>query len=161
MTSLSIRGIRTSCQIVAASVLLAFFASPVGSETRRPGIIVELNPEKPLWLRVTLRSGADHTATIFRSELPWGYRYSMVFVAVRPNGQPIDMELPVEDPVAEKVSLAPGASLTGDVDLARIISDVNRVTKQSEVHLFWAYKSPQELHVPRWSGGWVLIPQQK
>jgi hypothetical protein len=29
------------------------------------------------------------------------------------------------------------------------------------VHLFWAYKSPEALHIPRWSGGWVLIPRKE
>ena len=161
MTSLSIHNVRPFFHVVASILLVAICAAPVGSETRPPGIVVELNPEKPLCLRVTLRSGAGHAAAIFKSELPWGNRYSMVFVAARPNGQPIDMELPVEDPVAEKVSLAPGASLTGDIDLKRIISDLNRVTKQSDLHLFWAYESPEELHIPHWSGGWVFIPRQK
>ena len=161
MTSFGIHNVRVFFQVVAAILLVALCAAPAGSETGPPGIMVELNPEKPLWLRVSLRSGAENTATFFRSELPWGYRYSMVFVAVRPNGQPIEMELPVEDPVAEKVSLAPGGSLTGDIDLTRIIRDLNRVTKQSDLHLFWAYESPEELHISHWSGGWVLIPRQK
>jgi hypothetical protein len=85
----------------------------------------------------------------------------MVFVAVRLNGEPIEMELPVEDPVAEKVSIAPGESLKGDIDLTRVIHDVNHVRKQSDLHLFWAYESPKELHISHWSGGWVFIPREK
>jgi len=33
--------------------------------------------------------------------------------------------------------------------------------KKSDVLLFWAYKAPAALHIPRWTGGLVVIPQQK
>ena len=125
-----------------------------------PAIQVELNPQKPLHLRVTLRSGAATTATFYRAHLPWGNRYSMVFAAVRPNGEQVDLELPVDDPGPTKVSVKPREMLTGDIDLRDVIRDLN-ATKKSDVLLFWAYKSPDELHIPHWSGGLVLIPQQK
>jgi hypothetical protein len=50
--------------------------------------------------------------------------------------------------------------LTGDIDLRYVIRDLNAL-KKSDVLLFWAYKSPDELHIPRWSGGMVLIPRQQ
>ena len=59
-----------------------------------------------------------------------------------------------------KVSVEPGATLAGDIDLTDVIRDLT-VTKKSDVHLFWAYKAPDGLHIPRWSGGWVFIPQQR
>ncbi len=161
MTFSNNRSCRQYLTVLAALLLVALCAAPVGSETMPPGIQVELNPEKPLRLRVTLRSGAETTATFFRSLLPWGNRYSMVFVAVKPHGQPIDLELPVQDPTGDKVSLSPGASLSGDIHLNWVIRDLDRVTKQSDVHLFWAYESPKELNISHWSGGWILIPQQK
>jgi hypothetical protein len=138
-----------------------YSAAPLGSETMPPGIRVELNPEKPLWLRVTLHSGAENTATFFKSQLPWGNRYSMVIVAVTPHGGCLDKELPIDDPGPEEISLAPKALLTGDIDLQWFVRDLNRVTKKSDVQLFWAYESPKELNIPHWSGGWILIPRQK
>jgi hypothetical protein len=45
--------------------------------------------------------------------------------------------------------------MTGDID------HLSRATKRSEVHLLWAYESPEELHISHWSGGWILLPQQK
>lgn len=126
-----------------------------------PGIRVELDPKRPLSLRVTLQSASHNTETIERSRLPWAWRYAMVFVAVREHGQPLEMELPVEDPVTTKIVVHPGETLTGDINLNAVIRDVGEVNKQSNVHLFWAYESPKELDIPHWSGGWILIPQHK
>jgi hypothetical protein len=119
-----------------------------------------LNPQKPLHLRVTLRSSADTRATFFRWQLPWSNRYSMIFAAVKPNGESMELALPIDDPHPGKVSVEPGATLAGDIDLTDVIRDLT-VTKKSDVHLFWAYKAPDGLHIPRWSGGWVFIPQQR
>jgi hypothetical protein len=132
----------------------------VAQNTPIPAIQVELNHEKPLHLRVTLRSGAGTAATFYQSDLPWGNRDSMVFSAVRPNGDTVDLIFPEDNPGPTKVSVKPRQMLTGDIDLQYVIRDLN-VLKNSEVLLFWAYKSPEELHIPRWSGGLVLIPQQK
>lgn len=121
---------------------------------------VELDSQNPLHLRVTLRSGAATTVTFDRYHLPWGNRYSMVFAAVRPNGESVDLIFPVDDPGLSKVSVKPGETLTGDIDLRYVIRDTDAL-KKSDVLLFWAYKAPSELHLPRWSGGWVLIPRQK
>ena len=147
--------------IISVIVLVAgFWSVAVAQNTAEPAIQVELNPQKPLHLRVTLRSGAATSVTFGRWKLPWGNRYSMVFTAVRPNEEPVDLELPVDDPGPTKVSLKPREVLTGDIDLRYVIRDLNAM-KKSDVLLFWAYKSPDELHIPRWSGGLVIIPQQK
>jgi hypothetical protein len=147
--------------ILSAMILVVGFSSAaVAQNMPEPAIQVELNPQKPLHLRVTLRSRATTTATFYRADLPWGNRHSMVFSAVRPNGEPIDLIFPIDDPGPTEVSVKPRDVLTGDVDLRYVIRDLN-VLKKSDVLLFWAYKSPAELHIPRWSGGLVFIPQQK
>ena len=144
-----------------AIVLLASFSTVgVAQNTPKAAIQVELDRQKPLHLRVVLRSGASTTATFYRSDLPWGNRQSMVFAAVRPNGEPVELIFPTDDPAPAKVTVKPHETLSGDIDLQYVIRDLNAI-KRSEVLLFWAYKSPDELHIPRWSGGLVLIPQQK
>jgi hypothetical protein len=147
--------------ILAVLVSVALSAARTGSETMAPGIRVELIPEKPLWVRVTVRSGADRTATFLRYKLPWGNRNSILFVAVTPEGTPLEVSMPVDDPIFDKISLAPRASVSGDIDLNQFFSRLSLATKKSDVHLFWAYESPEELHIPHWSGGWVLLPHQK
>jgi|HubBroStandDraft_4_1064222.scaffolds.fasta_scaffold19444_2 hypothetical protein len=151
----------TFLPILEVLVLVAFSAARTGSETMPPGIRVELIPEKPLCVRVTVRSGADRTATFLRHKLPWGNRNSILFVAVTPEGIPLEVSMPVDDPIFDKFSLAPGASVSGDIDLNNFFGRLRLATKKSDIHLFWAYESPEELHIPHWSGGWVLLPQQK
>jgi hypothetical protein len=74
----------------------------------------------------------------------------MVFAAVRPNGEPVDLILPVDDLGPTEISVKPGQVLTGDIDLQDVIADLNAM-KKSEVLLFWAYKSPDALHIRHWS----------
>lgn len=58
------------------------------------------------------------------------------------------------------MSIKPSETLVGDIDLRYVIRDLS-VLKKSEVLLFWAYKAPSELQIPRWTGGLVVIPQQR
>ena len=83
-----------------------------------------------------------------------------MFAAARPNGEDIELLLPVADPGLKEISVKSGETLRGDVDLRYVIGDSN-VLKKSDVLLFWAYKAPAALHLPNWSGGLVIILQQK
>jgi hypothetical protein len=148
------RGFLTGILLLAGLSVVA-----VAQSNSEPAIQVQLNPQKPLHLRVTLRSGAATTISISRYELPWGWSYSMVFAAVRPNGDAVELPLPVSDPGLSEMSVKAGETLTGDIDL-RYVIDPNAL-KKSDVLLFWAYKAPAALHIPRWTGGLVVIPQQK
>lgn len=144
----------------AALALATLSNAGFAQNAPKPGVKVALSRENPLHLRVTLTSGAATTIRINRYDLPWGYRYSMVFAAVRPNGEPIELLLPVADPGLKEISVKPGETLTGDVDLRYVIDDSSAL-KKSDVLLFWAYQAPAALHLPDWSGGLVVIPQQK
>jgi len=84
----------------------------------------------------------------------------MVFAVSRPNGEPIDLIFPEDDPGPAKVSIKAGETLVAEIDLRYVIRDLN-VLKKSDVLLFWAYKAPNALHIPRWTGGLVVIPQQR
>lgn len=86
----------------------------------------------------------------------------MIFVPVNSDGQCIGKRLvPIDDSGYEKISLGPNESITGDIDLRRFVPELEKALKKSDVHLFWAYTPPEELRIGRWSGGWVLIPNQK
>jgi len=145
---------------IAILFLVSFSMLGLAQDAPKPGLEVRLNRGKPRHLQVTLTSGAATTVTFYRSDLPWDNKYSMVFAAVRPNGDPVDLIFPVDDPGPIKISVKPGEILTGDIDLHDVIGDLNAM-KKSDVLLFWAYKSPDVLHIPRWSGGMVLIPREK
>ena len=145
---------------IAALFLATLSTAGFAQNAPKPGVKVALSPENPLHLRVTLTSGAATTIRINRYDLPWGYRYSMVFAAATPNEEAVELLLPVADPGWKEISVKPGETLTGDVDLRYVIGDSSAL-KKSDVLLFWAYKAPAELQLPKWSGGLIVIPKQK
>jgi hypothetical protein len=132
----------------------------IRAEQAKAGIDVTLSRENPLHLRVTLTSAAANEVKLYRSELPWGNRYSMVFTAAKPNSEALELEWPIDDPGPSRITVKAGDTLTGEIDLHRVIRDLNAL-KKSDVLLFWGYKTPAALHLPRWTGGLVIIPQQK
>lgn len=146
--------------IFALFMLLAALPNAGASDTKPAGIVVELKSGMHLVLHVTLTSAADKAVGVSRDELPWGTHDSMVIVAALAGGRCLNRTRPVEDPPFDKISLDPDQPLTGDIDLETFFPDIRRVLKESDVQLFWAYEAPQALHIPRWSGGWILIPKQ-
>lgn len=144
-------------------IVLSLAAVPnlgFAQSTPKPGIDVVLSRENPLHLRVTLTSGAANEVKLYRSELPWGNRYSMVFAAARSNSEVLELVYPVDDPGPAQITMKPGDTLTGEIDLRYVIKDLTAL-KRSDAVLFWAYRSPAALHLPQWTGGFVIIPQQK
>jgi hypothetical protein len=85
----------------------------------------------------------------------------MILVAVKPDKNYLTRNFPVDDPTPERVSIEPNESLSGDVSLEKAFRGFDDALKKSDINLFWAYQPPEELHIGRWSGGWILIPQQK
>jgi hypothetical protein len=152
---------RTSKYVATAVLGLVLSATSVGGEATSPDIQVELSTQKPLSLHVTLRSRAETSVSIFKWRLPWGTRNTMILVAVKPDKNYLTRNFPVDDPVPERVSIEPNESLSGDVSLEKAFAGLGDALKKSDVNLFWAYQAPEELHINRWSGGWILIPQQK
>jgi hypothetical protein len=146
---------------IAAALLLFFLFCPFGASETMPGIRVERDHGNPFLLRVELRSGEETRVTIYKSRLPWGSAYSMILVAAMPDGQTLKKELPVDDPSPDQVSLNPKESIQGEIDLRNIFRGLEGALRKSDVQLFWAYEAPDELHMSRWSGGWILIPRQK
>jgi hypothetical protein len=125
------------------------------------GISVEIGSHKPLRLHIVLRPNATKRVSIYRDELPWATRNSMVWIAVTLDGECLEKMIPVEDGAVGRLSLEAGQVLSGDVDLEGIFRGLDEARKKSDVHLFWAYKAPRELTITKWSGGWVLLPQDK
>jgi len=85
----------------------------------------------------------------------------MILVAVDSDGQCLQQFFPIDDPGIEKVDIAPGVFLSGEIDLRTFFKDLEGAVKKSDVNLFWACEAPAELRIARRSGGWILIPQQR
>lgn len=155
-----IRNRRAYLQVTLLIAPLFFSSAGYGNDTKASGIKVELNEAKPLSLRITLTSGAAKTVRFTRDKLPWSAGHNMSIV-VALEGRCLNRELPVSDSMFDEISMEPNTSLTGKIDLEAIFPDIDRVLKDRDLQLFWAYEAPAELNIPRWSGGWILIPRQK
>jgi hypothetical protein len=80
-----------SIAILAALLVVACSSGPRGNKTMPPGIHVELDPDKPLTLKVAVRSGSLLPATFDKNRLPWATSYSMILVAARqPDGRVLE-----------------------------------------------------------------------
>ena len=145
--------------LIALIAFLILSTASGGSETPS-GIQVELDSQKSLSLHVTVWSRAEKRVTFAKWRLPWGNRNSMILVAVTPGKEYIVRNFPVDDPSFEKVSLDPNESFNGEVNLEKAFTGLDAALKKSDIHLFWAYEAPKELHLAHWSGGWILIPQR-
>lgn len=148
----------TRSSLIAAFLVLAL--SSARTQTLQQGIKVELD-QQHLELHVTVSSRAPSVVTFGKWQLPWGNANSMILVAVTGNKAYIERNLLIDDPTSEEVSIKQNESLSGDVSLEKAFTGLVAALKQSDVHLFWAYEAPGELHIPRWSGGWILIPKKK
>jgi hypothetical protein len=140
---------------------LLFLASPAVPQGSRTGVDVRLSARRALTLQISLRSLANNRATIYKSDLPWGLRDSIVLVGVISNGRYLEQWPIAGDPTPEQISLNPNDSLSGEIDLTTVFKNFDVAVTKSDVQVFWAYRAPAGLGLPRWSGGWVLIPQQK
>jgi RHS repeat-associated protein len=148
--------------LIALVAVLVLAVPCGGSETPPWDIQVTLSNQRPLVLNVTVRSRSDDRVTLPKWRLPWGNRNSMLLVAVNDDGICIDNKYYVEEyPNYEKISIDPNGFVSGEIDLRRSIPELVEALKKSDIHLFWAYKAPEDLHIAHWSGGWLLIPRQK
>ena len=152
---------RTFFVIAGTSLFLLSSSLRGRTQTKPEGIQVETNHDSPFVMRVELRSGAETRISVYKNRLPWGSANSMILVAVMPDGQTLKKELPVDDPSPEQVTLNPKEAIRGQIDLRKIFRGLDDVLRRSDVQLFWAYEAPEELNIPHWSGGWILLPKQK
>jgi len=148
--------------LVVLVAVLSIAVSSGGSENLPSDIQVALSSSKALTLIVTVRSRSQERVTLATWRLPWGNRNSMLLAPVNTDGVCVANRYYVEEyPNYNKVSIEPNASISGEIDLKRVIPELGDAVKKTDVHLFWAYRAPEELHIGGWSGGWILIPQQQ
>ena len=148
--------------LVVVAVLCVFGVPSDGNEVSRPDLKAELD-NKTLLLHVTIHSRAASSVSLPMWRLPWGrQQLVMHLVPVDSDGLCIgNNSVREEYPDYRKVTIGPNGSLTGEIDLRREIPELDEGLKKSEVHLFWFYRPPEELHIGQYAGGWVLIPRRK
>ena len=148
--------------LIALTLIVALSAISGKSQPRVSGVEVELSTQTPLTLHVTVHSHAHNRITLYSFMLPWGNRNAMMLVPVTHDRECFDNKyLMPEEPSYQKLSIEPNGSLSGDVDLRKVLPGLENALKKSDVHLLWAYRAPEELRIGDWSGGWIFIPQHR
>jgi hypothetical protein len=114
-------------------------------------------------LRVELVYNGDRAIEIDESELPWGFRDSLLLVPVVLNRD--RTRLPesyyIDDPTEKSLTLAPGDTLVGTIYLFNRFPDLTAAAATDDVLLLWSYElRPLDgPSLPRVSGG-MVIPKQ-
>lgn len=91
-------------------------------------------------LEVTLTNEAQRTLELYESLLPWR-ESGMLLVAhdTRGSGWPLDRFRPISDPDFEVISLLPGDSVSGTIDLIARFKDLAKSLAAADVAIFWLY----------------------
>jgi hypothetical protein len=113
-------------------------------------------------LMVIFRNVTDGPLRIYRNDLPWECRHSLILVAVRAGsgGGILAEDLPVDDPIVGETEVLKSQDLRGTIDLEKRFPSLLRALEQSDVILFWSYQLTPvgKSSLPR-QGGWLLIPK--
>lgn len=124
-------------------------------------LTVELSTSEPLGLefRLTLRSSTP--ALVARAALPWENEHSLVLLAARPNGRPVDRVMTIGDPGFDTLQLEPNRPIEGSLPMDRRFHGLEGVLQSTEVILFWSYRLEPVYGPPgERVGGWLVIPRR-
>lgn len=121
------------------------------------GVQAEVDAQKPLSLRLNVTSAAPSRLTLYRYLLPWGNVNSIVLLAVTGRGEGLQRDMHIDDPSNQKISLDPGESVSGVIDLRKAFRGLDSALEKDDVNLFWAYHAPNELAISARWGGWILL----
>ncbi len=121
------------------------------------GVRAEIDVQKTLSLQFTVTSAARSRVTLDKYRLPWANVHSIVLAAVTGSGQALQRDMPIDDPLNQRVSFDPGESVSGTIDLRKAFRSLDSTLEKEDVNLFWAYHAPKELGInDRWNG-WILL----
>ena len=101
---------------------------------------------------------------VYKSDLPWGIRRSMILVAMCLDGA--DTLIPeleyIDDPAPDIVTLGPGQKLHGTIRLEERFSTFRDCLKTKDALVFWSYQlSPIDAApTARVSGGIIVRKRQ-
>jgi hypothetical protein len=115
-------------------------------------------------LRVELTYKGDRPIRVDEKELPWGFRGSMLLVAVALNkySTRLSESYYIDDPIENVITLTPEDRLTGTIYLFNRFPDLTTAAATDDVLLLWSYelKPLDGPSLPRVSGG-IVIPKQQ
>lgn len=93
-------------------------------------------------LRIRLTNASSKNVTAYSSKLPWGTRNSMIVAAVKLTGtnEALGNTPVIDDPPPGEVTLKPGETLAGEIDLAARFYQSWQGARGKPVLIFWSYQ---------------------
>jgi len=118
-------------------------------------------PARSLQVRLTNETRAP--ITVPRHSPPWANAYSALVVAVKTDasGTVLERSTPVDDPLVGSLTIQPGETLSGQIDLDRRFPGLADALMEHDVVVFWSFQlDPVDGTPLARAGGWVLLPRQ-
>jgi hypothetical protein len=110
-------------------------------------------------LAFVVKNVSDEPVTLEEWRLPWGQRQSVVVIAAeRKSGAPLKQATLIDDVFqSPKVTINPGKSLSGEIDLTHYVADIDSKLRKTDLILFWYYNSRGVAGSLGEYGGWLSL----
>lgn len=138
----SFKGIVHSGRMVCllALALLYFFPMAAAGElfVRADQVRVD---QGSVYLDMSVWNCSGHRVVEQLADLPWGQDATgiVVYAAGPVAGQPLEEAGLIEDFPIKEVTISPGSSVSGVINLSRSFPKLSRYTKYNDLVLFWVY----------------------
>src|SRR5262249_15904821 len=105
-------------------------------------IKVQVEPSAGSKLQIRLTNASSTGVRLYSSDLPWATRSSMIVAAVKlpRTGETLADALAIYDPPPGEVTIAPGQTMTGEIDLAKRFQQSWRNALGRPLLVFWSYQ---------------------
>ncbi len=111
-------------------------------------IDVQAQSSPDLHLDVTLKNTTAAAVTIYEHALPWVGSNSMLLIAVKTDavGTVLEKRSPVDDPGPATITIQPGETLTGTIQLVSRFPGFLDALEERDVIVFWSFQiQPKDL----------------
>ena len=118
-----------------------------------------------IWrLQFDLRYTGETPLVVYEGSLPWKTPRGLLLVACALNASNtrlVPADTPVRDVPLNPLTLNPGDTLSGSVNLSARLPGLTEAVQASDIVLFWSHeiKSADKQSLPRLNGG-AVIPRQ-
>jgi hypothetical protein len=131
-SKLALIGLAVACLVIEPSAL--------GQELIP--IRIQVEPSGGAKLRIRLMNASRKPVTLYSSKLPWATRHSMILAAVKLTGanEGLTNTPVIDDPPPGEIAIAPGQSITGEIDLAMRFHQSWQDARGSPLLVFWSYQ---------------------
>jgi hypothetical protein len=151
--------------IASVLILVAAQAAATLPDARPISVTAHYSRDRGHLLRMTVSNQGTVPIEINRVWLPWGHLYTTLLVATLAtdpvaSSQPLERTIMMANPMGQRVTISPGQSVSGDIDLDVQFAELAKVLSRSDVVVFWSY-APRYVDggVGERTGGWLLLPK--